>query len=99
MNIEKLRGKFANEKGEVIDPPAEGESFVIRAGLWPNPHLGARQARCSFCKNFVGISPEGWALHVEYPEGRPILCSPCFAEVLELLHELGETELIERLDR
>lgn len=79
------RGNFVNATtGEVGEQPAGW--FPIVCGPWVNPNVGCRQARCSKCDEFVGISPNGWAKHIEKPEERPLFCPACF-EILRVLVE------------
>jgi hypothetical protein len=86
--IEGLRGRYLDSDNAVIteDPPDDA-AFPICAGPWPNPHVGARQARCVICNGFVGISPRGWALHRVWPAGRPVLCAECCVPLVALLDE------------
>jgi hypothetical protein len=80
------RGKFVDtSNGEIVAQP-EGW-FPIVCGLWPNANVGARQARCSKCDDFIGISPAGWAKHREMPEERPLFCAECFELLRAMLKE------------
>lgn len=84
------RGNFLNvATGEVVTEP---DWFPIVCGGWPNPNVGCRQARCSKCEDFVGISPKGWAKHMESPKERPLFCAGCFDMLRALLSQLEAPE-------
>lgn len=83
----EARGNFLNTvTGEIGEQP-EGW-FPIVCGPWANANVGARQARCSKCEDFVGISPAGWAKHQEKPDERPIFCLECLEILRALVEEL-----------
>lgn len=86
--IWKKRGNIVNtETGEIVaDPPAW---TPILAGPWPNPNVGCRQANCSNCHRFVGMSPKGWTFHLVNPLCRPIFCEFCFRVLADLVSKMN----------
>jgi hypothetical protein len=83
------RGNFLDTStGETVEQPKGW--FPIVCGPWPNCNVGARQARCSKCEDFVGISPKGWAKHLENREERPIFCPECFELLRAMVDELND---------
>lgn len=83
------RGNVVNtETGEII---SEAPPWTpILAGQWPNRHVGARQAQCSNCHRFVGMSPKGWSFHLVDPPCRPIFCEFCFRVLADLVSKMNE---------
>ena len=84
-----LRNSFRNENDELLPEPSDEDAFPICAGDWPNPHIGARQVRCTCCKGFAGVSPRGWELHLVNPHSRPIFCTTCFIAILGEMRKMG----------
>lgn len=82
------RGHFIADGGKLLesDPPDDAVFFIM-AGPWPSRNVGARQARCRCCSEFVGLSPKGWELHQRNPK-RDILCCDCFVMVNEIYDEM-----------
>jgi hypothetical protein len=81
------RGSFLNVSDGTVVAEPEGW-FPIVCGGWPNANVGARQARCSKCDEFIGISPKGWAKHLEKPEERPLFCAGCLDILRAMLMEM-----------
>ena len=81
-----LRNKFFDGKGDVVEATvSDDDVFLITAGPWPNPNLGARQVRCECCKKFAGLSAKGYEL-AQRNKLRTIVCSECFV----IVHNLKE---------
>jgi hypothetical protein len=66
--------------------PEPDEIFPILCGPWPNPNIGCIQARCSFCDDFVGVSPRGMKYH-RANSMRVLCCKRCMDIVMLMLPE------------
>lgn len=88
QEIWRMKGMFVNtDNGTAIPQPEEG--FPIVAGDWPCRFVDAVRVPCSVCERPCGISPNGFRIHQEKPEQRPIWCPLCFELLLVIDRTAG----------
>lgn len=91
-DLNRYIGKMVAVEGDTITelPAAPADAaFPIVCSKWEQSkrERGARQARCTSCKEFIGVSPNGWAIHLVNPVLRPLFCNSCGRALMELLAE------------